>query len=300
MKRIPRSIRILSTCLVLIASALAADRQTIVLWPGGAPGEKGDIGPEADTTTPQGDLIAGKRVIRLGNVTVPTITVYPAPQANSTRAAVVVMPGGGYHILAMDLEGTEVCEWLNSIGVTGMLLKYRVPARKGGPRYAAPLQDAQRALGMVRARAAEWNLDPHKIGTLGFSAGAHLTAALGANFETRTYETVDDSDQVSPRPDFSVLIYPGGLTVNDQGGTIGPELRVTSSTPPTFLVQAEDDGVRVENSLYYYLALRNAKVPAEMHLFATGGHGYGLRPMSLPVTEWPKLAERWLRTIGVR
>ena len=164
-------------CLFVLTAVLAAGQDAggpkqIPLWPQAAPGEKGDIGVEADTTKPNGDLVAGRRVIRLGNVSVPTLAVYQPDQAKKTGAAVVVFPGGGYTILAMDLEGTEVCEWLNSIGVTGVLVKYRVPARKGMPRYAAPLQDAQRALGLVRTHAAEWGIDPHRVGVLGFSAGA--------------------------------------------------------------------------------------------------------------------------------
>ena len=190
----------------------------------------------------------------------------------------LVFPGGGYNILALDLEGTEICEWLNTLGVTAVLVKYRVPARAGQPRYAAPLQDAQRAIGMVRQRAGELGLDVKRIGVLGFSAGGHLAAAASTNFGSRTYDAVDAADTVSCRPDFTVLIYPAYLTVKEQGDKVAPELKVTGDTPPTFLVQTEDDGVRVETSLFYYAALRNAKVPAEMHLYPTGGHGYGLRP----------------------
>ena len=267
----------------------------MLLWPNGAPGEKGDIGPEADTTKPDGDLIAGRRVIRLGNVSAPTLTVYQPDKAKQTGAAVVVFPGGGYNILAMDLEGTEVCEWLNSIGVTGVLVKYRVPARKGMPRYAAPLQDAQRAVGLVRAHAAEWGIDPKRVGVLGFSAGAHLSAALSNNYETRTYPAADEADKAVCRPDFAVLVYPGGLAPRDAPDKLGAEVTPTSKTPPTFLVQSEDDPVRVENSLLYYQALKTAKVSAEMHLYAKGGHGYGLRATEQPVTRWPVLVEAWMR-----
>ncbi|WP_321473976.1 alpha/beta hydrolase [uncultured Paludibaculum sp.] len=289
------------TILLIIAGtvAWAAEPAAQRIWPKGAPGEKGGIGPEADTTKADGALVAGRRVIRLGNVSEPTISVYPAPKNNNTGTAVVVFPGGGYNILAMDLEGTEVCEWLNSIGVTGVLLKYRVPARQGGPRWAAPLQDAQRAIGIVRSRAAELQIDPKKIGVLGFSAGGHLAALASNQYQQRTYDAVDAADQVSSRPDFSFVIYPGYLAMKDQGDKLAAELPVSANTPPTFLVQAEDDGVRVENSIVYYMALKNAKVPAEMHLFAKGGHGYGLRPTELPVTHWPKLAETWLRGLGL-
>jgi acetyl esterase/lipase len=283
---------------VALIALTASASEPIPLWPNGAPGEKGDIGPERDMTKPGDGSPGGKPVIRLGNVTAPTITLYRPPPEKDTGAAMVVCPGGGYNILAMDLEGTEVCEWLNSVGVTGVLLKYRVPARKGGERYAAPLQDAQRALGLVRYHAAEWHIDPHRIGIMGFSAGGHLSAAASTQFEKRTYQPVDEADQASCRPDFVMLIYPGYL-VRGTGPEISPELTVTSNTPPTFLCQTEDDPVHVENSFYYYLALKKANVPAEMHLFATGGHGYGLRQTAEAVTSWPKLAEGWMRGLGI-
>lgn len=211
----------------------------------------------------------------------------------------LVFPGGGYNILALDLEGTEVCEWLNSIGVTAVLVKYRVPVRKDLPRYAAPLQDAQRAIGITRRHAAEWGIDPNRLGVMGFSAGGHLAAALSNNFDKRTYDPIDESDRTSARPDFAMLIYPAYLTEKANGDKISAELPVSERTPPTFLLQAEDDGVRVENSLFYYLALKNAKVPAEMHLFSTGGHGYGLRSTEKSVTTWPGRAEQWLNSLGI-
>src|SRR5581483_674707 len=265
------------SCLVALAfTTTLFAAEPIRLWPRGAPGEKGGLGPERDTSKPNDGLVAGKPVIRLGNVGDPTITVYAPSAEKNTGAAVVVCPGGGYTILAMDLEGTEICDWLNSIGVTGVLLKYRVPARPGQPRYLAPLQDAQRALSLTRERAAEWKTDPNRIGILGFSAGGHLSAAASCRFDERAYEANDDADHVSCRPDFTVLIYPAYLAVQKEDDRIAPELTVTSNTPPTFLVQTEDDPVRVENSLYYWQALKKAHVPAELHLFAKGGHGYGL------------------------
>jgi acetyl esterase/lipase len=238
-------------------------------------------------------------VARITGVSNPTITVYPAPKSNNTGAAVLVFPGGGYSILAYDLEGTEVCEWLNSIGVTGVLLKYRVPTHKGAKRGAVPLQDAQRAIRLVRANAAAWGIDGARVGALGFSAGAHLAAALSTNFEKSTYDSVDEADKLSTRPDFAVVIYPGLLTENNDGQQLATEMTVTAQTPPTFLLQAEDDSVKVENSLLYYAALKQAKVPVEMHLFAKGGHGYGLRRAELPITAWPELAGKWMHTIGV-
>ncbi len=290
---------LLTTLLVTLAALTAGASEPLPLWPQTAPGEKGDIGVEHDTTKPDGGLTGGKRVIRLGDVSVPTITIYRPRKARADGAAVIVCPGGGYQILAMDLEGTEVCDWLNSAGVTAVLLKYRVPARKGLERYAAPLQDAQRALSLVRYHAAEWKLDPQRIGIMGFSAGGHLAAAASTRFAQRAYEPVDAADQVSCRPDFALLIYPAYL-VRQTGPELSPELTVTANTPPTFLFQAEDDhSVPVEGSLFYYLALKQAKVPAEMHLLATGGHGFGLRGPGATPTTWPKLAEVWLRGLGV-
>jgi acetyl esterase/lipase len=271
---------------------------TLDLWPHGAPGTAASSAAEVDTTTAKDRLIAGKPVIRLGNVSTPTLTVY-SPKQKNTGAAIVVFPGGSYHILAIDLEGTEVCDWLNSAGITCVLVKYRVPDSGPYPKSSAALQDAQRALGIVRLHAAEWHIDPARIGVLGFSAGAHLSAALSTHFEQRLYDPIDEADKVSCRPDFVVIVYPGYLALSEQNFAPNAEIRVTEKTPPSFVVQAEDDPVHVENSTVYFLALKNAKVPAEMHLYANGGHGYGLRRTELPVTAWPKLVETWLQTIHV-
>jgi acetyl esterase/lipase len=249
-------------------------------------------------TTAKDNLIAGKPIIRLGNVSTPTLTMY-SPVGGNTGAAVVVFPGGGYQILAIDLEGTEVCDWLTSAGVTCVLVKYRVPDSGPYPKSAAALQDAQRAVGMVRAHAAEWHINAKRIGVLGFSAGGHLSAALSTHFEQRLYDPVDAADQLSCRPDFAVIVYPGYLALDDRNFAPNAEIHVTDKTPPTFLVLAEDDPVHVENSTVYFLELKKAKVPAELHLYANGGHGYGLRKTELPITDWPKLVERWLRTIGM-
>jgi acetyl esterase/lipase len=264
------------------------------LWPHPPAG----AAPEVDVTTAKDNVIAGKPVIRLGNVSNPTITLYTPAQKNS-GAAVVVFPGGAYHILAIDLEGTEVCDWLTSVGVTCVLLKYRVPDSGPLPKSTAALEDAQRAVGMVRAHAAEWHIDPHRVGVLGFSAGAHLAAGLSTHYEKRRYDSIDAADQMSCRPDFAVIVYPGYLALSEQNFAANPEIHVTEKTPPTFIVQAEDDPVHVENSTVYFLALKQAGVPAEMHLYAQGGHGYGLRHTELPVTSWPQLVEGWLHTIHV-
>lgn len=297
---------ILMRCLVLIpltlpwltAPARAAPAQVIDLWPGGAPGETGGTGEERDMTKPNEGLVAGQRVIRLGNVSRPTLSVYRPPAGRESGAAVMVCPGGGYHILAMDLEGTEVCEWLSSVGVTAFLLKYRVPARPGLARHAPALQDAQRALGLLRHRASEWNLDPRRIGVLGFSAGGNLSAMLSNHAGPRSYNAVDAADGASCRPDFTLLIYPAYLTLEKEGDKLVPEVTVTSNTPPAFVAMAQDDAVRVENALFYTLALKQAKVPVELHVYPTGGHGYGLRPSKDLVSTWPKRAEEWLRSRG--
>ncbi len=271
---------------------------TLSIWPHGAPGAQPNPADELDTTNTKDHLVAGKQVIRLGNVSKPTLTVY-SPKGNNTGAAVVVFPGGGYHILAIDLEGTEVCDWLNSIGVTCILLKYRVPDSGPYPKSSAALQDAQRALGIVRAHADSWHFDPHRVGVLGFSAGGHLAAALSTHFDQRLYGPIDTADQMSCRPDFAVIIYPGYLALAEQNFAPNPDIHVTDKTPPTFLVQAEDDPVHVENAIVYFTALKNAKVPAEMHIYEKGGHGYGLRRTDLPITTWPQLAATWLRTFEI-
>lgn len=287
----------LLAAVLLSAAAGSACGETapepILLWPHGAPGEKGDVGEEKELPPQKGD-----NTIRITNVTKPTITVFRPPADKNTGAAVLICPGGGYNILAFNKEGTEVAEWLNSIGVTGVVLKYRVPARKDRARYAAPLEDAQRALGLVRQRAKEWGIDPARIGVLGFSAGGHLAAALSNNYDQRTYQPVDSADQVSCRPDFAVLVYPAYLVGKDTH-QLAPELKVTANTPRTFLVQTEDDHIPVEGSLFYYLALKHAKVPAEMHIYPSGGHGYGLRPSANTVSTWPQRAAQWMRTLGV-
>ena len=280
----------------VLASAAAEPSKTIDLWPAGAPGANGDTAAEHDTTKPTDQLIAGKRVIRLGNVSKPTLTIYPAPKERDTGAAVLVCPGGGYHILAMDLEGTEICDWLNSIGVTGALLKYRVPSRPGEQRSAAALQDAQRAMGLLRQQASDLGIDPKRIGVIGFSAGGHLAAVLCNPGKERTYTAIDAADATSCQPDFSILIYPAYLTVKEANDRIAPDLTITSSTPPAFIARAENDPVRVETALFYAAALRKVGVPFELHIYPTGGHGYGLRRTKEPVTTWSDRATEWMRS----
>jgi acetyl esterase/lipase len=280
----------------LMTAGLLAQNAPLPLWPKSVPGAAADAKPEADTTTAKDQLIAGRPLIRLGHVSNPTLTFSAAKKTN-TGVAVIVFPGGGYNILALDLEGTEVCDWLTSSGVNCVLVKYRVPNSGPYPKSPAALQDAQRSVGMVRAHAAEWKIDPHKIGVLGFSAGGHLAAAVSTHHDKRLYDAVDSADNLSCRPDFAVVVYPGYLSLAEKNFAANPEINPTREAPPTFIVQAEDDPVHVENAVTYFMALKNAKVPAELHIYAEGGHGYGLRRTAQPVTGWPQSVELWLRTI---
>ena len=303
----------------------------VPIWPAAAPDAQPVAGPE-DETTVTDSLVAGRPWVSVVHVSRPTMTVY-APKEKNTGAAVLVFPGGGYQILAIDLEGSEVCDWLTSKGITCVLLKYRVPGKGGYPKSAPypksgpypespmALEDAQRTLGLMRFHSAEWHIDPHKIGVLGFSAGGHLSAAMSTHFEKRLYPAVDAADKESCRPDFAVVLYPGHLSLSaaqsdanqgprkfvvrhaanaDKDLGLNPEIPVTRQTPPTFLLQAEDDHVdSVNDSLAYYIALKNAGVPVEIHLYAHGGHAFGLRRTEFPITEWPQLVEKWLGTIGM-
>ena len=226
-------------------------------------------------------------IIRIGNVTKPNLTLYKTEKSEGPAPAVVVCPGGGYNILAINHEGTEIAEWLNSIGVTAILLKYRVPKNREGA-----FQDVQRAFRLSRQHAKDWNIDGNRIGIIGFSAGGHLSARASTGFETNSYEKVDKADELSCRPDFAMLIYPAYLTKKDY--SIADELTVTAKTPRTILIQTQDDGIPVENSIYYYLALKKAKVPSELHVFPAGGHGYGMRPSKHAVSKWPRLCETWM------
>jgi acetyl esterase/lipase len=283
----------------------AAGHTQIPIWPGTAPDAQPVKGPEVAGTVVDSlgrpKPVGGKPWIYVNNVSRPTMTVY-SPTGKNTGAAVVVFPGGGYNVLAIDLEGSEVCDWLTPQGITCVLLKYRVPCMKTGPyrdcRMA--LVDAQRTMGLVRSRAAQWHIDPHKIGVLGFSAGGHMVAAISTHFEKRLYPPVDAADRLSCRPDFAIALYPGHIAVPETHFAMNPDIRVTKQTPPTFIVQAEDDPVDpVENSIVYHAALRKAGVPVELHLYAKGGHAFALRRTSSPITGWTDLAEGWLRMIGV-
>jgi acetyl esterase/lipase len=290
--------------LVLLAaicgsSVIAAEPLTINVWPGQPPGETKILAPEADQTKPEDKLIAGRRIIKLGNVSTPQITVYRPSPDKDTGASVVICPGGGHHILAYDLEGTEVATWLNEIGVTGIVLKYRVPFRDPEQRAHAAVQDAQRAMSLVRSRASEWKLDPQRMGMLGFSAGGQVAGLVSILNEQRQYEAVDDIDKKSCRPDFAVLIYPGGFEEKGQP-KLRDDVKVTKESPPMFFVHAFDDNVTVLNTLLLASELKKVGVSAEVHVYATGGHGYGLRHVAgQPVTDWPQPFEVWMKTMRV-
>jgi acetyl esterase/lipase len=273
----------------------AAEQPVIPLWAGEPPGGLKNLGAEEDTTKPTDRLVGEKRVMRITNVSTPTLTVFAADPRKANGTAVVVCPGGGHRVLAWDLEGTEVAEWLNSLGVTAFVLKYRVPGQDGERRWLDAVQDAQRAMSLVRSRAGEWRVDPKRIGILGFSAGGE-TAGLTSIFDQRQYEPRDSVDQVASRPDFAVLVYTGGMVApNDT--KLREHVRVTSQSPPMFLVHAGDDRLSSENSVLLYLELLRAKAPAELHVYASGGHGFGLRPTADPSTTWPARCEQWLQNM---
>lgn len=306
-------------CLVFAFGTLGAQTNTwrpspgntqVPIWPGAIPDAQPVPGAEAVLSKADW-VVAGKPFVFVVNVSQPTMTVY-SPKGANTGVAVVVFPGGGYEGLAIDLEGTEICDWLTSRGITAVLLKYRVPTPKVG-RYRESLQalqDAQRTLSLVRFNASKWRVNARQIGVIGFSAGGHLVAAASTRFDKRSYSRVDSADDVSCRPDFAIALYPGHLspwypddpkawTSTEKLG-FNPNITVTSNTPPTFLLQAQNDPVDdIRNSMAYSLALRNARVPVELHLYAEGGHAFALRRTKLPITEWPQLVEKWLVTIGM-
>ncbi len=284
-----------SLCIVLLGmlgvAAMAQDRPVINVWPDKVPGEKGDIGEEKYMDPPT------STIKRLGNVSKPTLTIFEPAKDKKNGAAIIICPGGGYSILAWDLEGTEVAEWANSNGVTAIILKYRVPQRKGQEERLAPFQDAQRTVSLVRSKAGELGIDPKRIGILGFSAGGHLSARTAIQYEKRSYEPVDDADKVSCRPDFAVLIYPAYLV--DKTGQLTAEMQVNAQTPPMFLAHAGDDKLTPENSISMYLALHKAGVPSELHVYASAGHGFGLRASKHPAYMWPQRCAEWMKSRGL-
>lgn len=266
-----------------LSMAAAAGQQVVQVWPEGKIPLKSSDAPEK--VNPSKDDI-----VRLTDVNEPSLTVFLAKNTGKPNPAVMVCPGGGYHILAWNHEGTEVAEWLNAQGVSAFVLKYRVPKNRD-----AAFCDAQRAMGLIRSKAQAFNIDPKRLGVMGFSAGAHLSARVSTDFSKRFYEPVDEADALPSRPDFSLIIYPAYLFAD--GFKLSPELPAGAGTPPAFLLQAEDDGPHVDSSLAYFIALKAAKVPVELHLFPDGGHGYGLRQRGKTTDVWPGLAAAWLKRV---
>ncbi len=260
------------------------------IWPGEAPGGPVELPPEIDITLPTDTLIAGKRIIKLQNVSIPTVTIYKPDPSIDTKTAVIIAPGGGFWILAMDLEGTEIAEWLNSLGVTGIVLKYRVPGNAWDPEksWLSAVQDGQRAMSLVRGRADEIGIDPNRIGIMGFSAGGAPVMHTALSTQ-RMYEPVDQYDKVSFRPDFAAPIYSGGMP---------PNAELTEDCPPFFMATAHDDFNPLEMAKLY-IALNEANISAELHIYESGGHGYGLRRTDLPVTSWNDRMEDWMRSLNL-
>jgi acetyl esterase/lipase len=290
--------RFLLLCSLWLATALlpAAEPPVIRVWPGQPPGDESfqPPGPATKAAPPRSD-----DTLRLTLVTEPTLTLFRAPADRANGAAVVICPGGGYNLLAWDKEGTEVAQWLNSLGVTAAVLQYRVPRRDPVNPHAAPLQDAQRALRLVRLHARDWGVDVQRVGILGFSAGGHLAVMAGTHWDRTTYAKLDAADDLSCRPDFLIPIYPAYLGDENKPGPLSPLVRVTKETPPTFIAVTQDDKLRGLNAASFYIELQKAKVPAELHIYTQGGHGYGLRPSEHPVSRWPERCADWLRAMKI-
>lgn len=274
----------LGTAEVPKAQTASGENITVRVWPTLVAGQAGE---PTETVKPD----EGDNIIRLTDITIPTMTVYKAKGAKGAAPAVLVCPGGGYNILAIDLEGTEIADWLNSIGVTAVVLKYRVPNNKEGA-----FADVQRAMSIVRFFAKEWNIDPKRLGVIGFSAGGNLCGRVSTDFEKKSYAPIDRIDELSCRPDFAMLVYP---YLFGDDNKLAENIVITKKTPRTILIHAQDDWVKAQNSIFYYLALKEAGVSSELHVFPSGGHGYGLRPSKHAISGWPKLCETWLKKMGI-
>jgi acetyl esterase/lipase len=289
-----------------LAAAAAAEKNPLVveLWPGAAPDETGNLGAERSLMSPkldrkQVEVTEPTRMVT--NVSRPSLTIYRPAKDKDTGTAVLICPGGGYWNLYWQLEGEEVAAWLNSLGVTGIILKYRVPRRPDDTRgepARRPLQDAQRAVSLVRSKAAEWGIDPKQIGMAGFSAGGHLAVATATSFEKRTYKPIDAIDKISCRPDFAIMAYSGYLKAKDKD-ELAPGLRIPADTPPIFLVHGDADIISdPAHSVVMYLALKRAGIPAELHVYATAAHDFGVRPSDHPCSTWTQSCATWLRHQG--
>lgn len=284
--------KLLPIFLALPFWSVHAERLTLPLWTSDVPGEKDQKVGKEKVEDRNNDGIT-----RTSNVSKPTITLYPAHADKTTGAAVIVAPGGGYGILASKHEGTDVCTWLNEIGVTAVLLKYRVPRRKNLEKHHAPMQDAQRAVSLVRSKASEWKIDPKRIGLLGFSAGGHLTATVLTSDGSVSFPK-EDVDKHSPIPNFGLLIYPAYLKNEEDRNKLVPEVSVDTNTPPSFVVIAHGDSRFVEGAALYYLAMHRAKRDCELHIYGKGGHGYGMKKIPQRVGEWTTQAGGWMKEMG--
>jgi acetyl esterase/lipase len=295
----------LATLICAAWPALGTDPPKVVeVWPDKAPEESGNVGAERTRMSPKLDrkqVEVTEQTRLITDVTKPTLTIYRPPKEKDTETAILICPGGGYWDLYWQLEGEEVAGWLNSIGVTGIILKYRVPRHPDEPKgepARRPLQDAQRAVSLVRSKAKEWGVNPQRIGIVGFSAGGHLAIATATSFEKRTYAVIDDIDNISCRPDFAILVYPGYLKVKDKD-ELAPGLQIPAGTPPVFLVHGGADIISPpEHSVLMYLALRRAGIPAELHVYATAAHDFGVRPSEHPCSTWTVSCAAWLRHQG--
>jgi acetyl esterase/lipase len=290
---------------VVLPVAGADPGRVIEIWPGKPPEESGNLGPERIVMSPKLDrkqVEVTESTRMLTDVSVPTITIYRSAKEKETGTAILICPGGGYWNLYWQLEGEEVAAWLNSLGVTGIILKYRVPRRPDEPKTEParrPLQDAQRAVSLVRSKAAEWGIDPQRIGMVGFSAGGHLAIATATSFGKRTYEPADEIDKTSCRPDFAIAVYPGYLKPKDKD-ELSPGLHVPSGTPPVFLAHGTDDLIAgPEHSLFMYLALKRAGVAAELHIYANSAHDFGVRTNDHGCSTWTEACAHWLRYQGI-
>jgi len=282
-------------CLLTVSLAGAAEPATVIqVWPGKAPGETQEIGPEVTQPAKPDEK---PPTTRLTNISQPTLHVFLPPVEKRNGTSVVICPGGAFRILAWDKEGTEVAEWFNSIGVSAFVLKYRTPTSDRPQPWLAPASDAQRAISVVRSRAGEWGLATDRVGLFGFSAGGSAAANAALKSNARLYEAADETDKTSCRPDFVALVYPAYLI--DEKGQLKPDLAVTKETPPMFLAHAFNDGISCENSVQLFLALKKAGVPADLHVYSSGGHGFGLRPSDQPIATWPQRCADWLKLRGL-